>query len=213
MTPATLFLTVALAHLLAVASPGPDFAVVVRQTLARGRSAGIWTALGIASGILGHVAWAMFGLGWVVERYPLFLELLRYSGAGFLLWMGIGALRASPLTADPSHIPPPVPGRAARDFGIGLATNLLNPKALMFFVALCAAVITQDTPTWLRLGLGAWMVVSTATWFILLSITLGHPSLRRHLILKAHWIDRGMGIILIALAVGMLSGQRLMEWL
>ena len=84
-SPESLFALVAGAHLLAVSSPGPDFAMVARQTLAHGRSTGVWTALGIGSGIAFHVAWAMFGLGWVVERFPLLLEVLRYGGAAFLL--------------------------------------------------------------------------------------------------------------------------------
>ena len=202
MNASTLLLTAAGAHLLAVASPGPDFAMVTRQTLAYGRSAGVWTALGIASGLGFHIGWALFGLGWVVERVPVLLEVLRYGGAAFLLYMGVNALRAKPKPAgDDAPAAPALPAR--RSYAIGLATNLLNPKVMLFFLALCSAMITAATPVALRLALGAWMIVTTAAWFSLAAWSLGHPAIRRRLVGNAHWIDRGMGLLLVAL--GLLS--------
>lgn len=200
---ASLFATVAIAHALAVMSPGPDLAVVTRQTLAHGRRAGLLTALGIASGISFHVAYGMFGLGWAIARVPVLLVLLQAVGAGLLLWIGWGALRAQPL-ADPAAAPASDGQRAAAgDFSIGLATNLLNVKAMLFFVALCSAVITGATSTTLKLGLGAWMIVTTGLWFSFVAWTLGHPTVRRRLLGIAHWIDRAMGVLLIALGLGM----------
>jgi threonine/homoserine/homoserine lactone efflux protein len=204
MSPWSLFAAVALAHLLAVMSPGPDFAMVTRQTLAFGRSAGVWTALGIGSAISVHVAWAMFGMGWVIERFPPFLEVLRLAGAAFLLYIGLGAIRAQPQDPDARSGERAVAGSRWRHFGIGVATNLLNPKALMFFMALCAAVITGATPVWLRIALGAWMIASTAAWFSLVSFTLGHPAVRARLVDSAHLIDRTMGAILVVLGLLML---------
>ena len=62
------FMTVALVHLLAVASPGPDFAVVVRESVAQGRRAGSWTALGVGCGIFVHVAYSLLGIGLIVSQ-------------------------------------------------------------------------------------------------------------------------------------------------
>lgn len=201
---ASLFATVALAHALAVMSPGPDLAVVTRQTLAHGRRAGVLTALGIAAGISFHVAYGMFGLGWAIERFPALLSVLQLIGAGLLLWIGWGAIRARPL-ADPADAPANDAARAATgDFSIGLFTNLLNVKAMLFFVALCSAVITGDTSTALKLGLGGWMIVTTGLWFSFVAWTLGHPAVRRRLLGVAHWIDRVMGALLIVLGIGML---------
>lgn len=203
-TPSALFLTVALAHLLAVMSPGPDLAMITRQTLAYGRSAGIWTALGIGSGISFHIAWAMFGMGWMLQRFPMLLDILRYGGALFLLYMGSRAIRAQPSTNDAANQEKAEPGSNAHHFGIGVLTNVLNPKALLFFMALCSAVITAATPVWLRLGLGLWMVVSTAAWFSMVSVTLSHPRVRERLISSGYLIDRAMGAILLALGIAMI---------
>lgn len=206
MTPFALFLTVALAHLLAVMSPGPDLAMITRQTLAFGRSAGIWTALGIGSGISFHVAWAMFGMGWMLERFPALLEIFRYGGALFLVYMGSKAIRAQPSSGEASGNAKAEPGSNAHHFGIGVLTNVLNPKALLFFMALCSAVITGDTAVWLRLVLGAWMVLSTAAWFSMVSVTLGHPDIRQRLVTYGYLIDRTMGTMLLALGIGMILG-------
>ena len=202
MNASTLLLTAAGAHLLAVMSPGPDFAMVTRQTLAYGRRAGVWTAMGIATGLIFHVSWALFGLGWVVQRVPLLLDLLRYGGAAFLLYMGVSALRAAPPDSTPR--PDDIPAQPARrSYLIGMATNLLNPKAMLYFVALCSALVTTATPVSQRLLLGAWILATTAAWFSLAAWSLGHPAIRSRLLGHAHWIDRGMGLLLIAL--GLLS--------
>ena len=197
-----LFATVASAHVLAVMSPGPDFAMVTRQTLAHGRTAGLWTAWGIATGIIFHVGYGLFGLGWLIAQFPWLLDVLRYAGAAFLLWMGYGALRAQPLGAEESVAAAPSAPRT--HFRIGLLTNLLNPKASLFFVALFASINTSDTPLALRLSLGLWIVLTTGAWFSLVAVSFGHARLRARLRGSAHWIDRGMGVLLIALALGML---------
>lgn len=202
--PSLLFATVATAHLLAVMSPGPDFAMVTRQTLAHGRPAGLWTAWGIACGIIFHVSYGLFGLGWLIEQWPWLLDLLRYAGAAFLLYMGVQALRAQPATTQ--AVAANAPPAARQSFRIGLLTNLLNPKATLFFVALFAAMITGATPTGLRIALGAWIVLSTGAWFSLVAVTLGHARVRDRLRRASHWIDRGMGLVLVLLALGMLFG-------
>src|SRR5581483_8610824 len=92
LQPLSLFAAVAAAHGLAVVSPGPDLAIVTRQTLAHGRAAGVRTALGVAAGITFHVAYALFGLSWAIREFPALLTALRYVGALLLIWLGANAL-------------------------------------------------------------------------------------------------------------------------
>lgn len=193
------------AHLLAVASPGPDFVIVSRQTLAHGRRAGLMTAWGIACGVIVHLGYALFGLGWLLQHQPLLLEALRYAGAGFLLWMGLKALRAPAIT--PTSPPPDGRNASPRDFWIGLGTNLLNPKAALFFVALCAALVTTDASLAPKLALAIWIFITTGAWFSLVAISLGHRAVRQRLLHLGHWIDRGMGALLLLLAAAMLLAR------
>ncbi len=202
-----IFVTVAAAHALAVASPGPDFAMVTRQSLSHGRSAGLWTAAGIGSGILFHVAYGLFGLAWILERYPQLLSWLTYAGAGFLLFMGQGALRAQPLPAAAESLPAAQTGDWRKNFVIGLLTNVLNPKATLFFVALFTAVITGPVTMTLKMILGLWLPLTTFAWFALVALLLSKEKLRRRLRQSAHWIDRSMGVVLILLGTGMLLSR------
>lgn len=199
-----LFATIALAHALGVASPGPDFAMVVRQSLAFGRGAGVWTAAGIGSGIFFHVGYGLFGLGWLTQRYPQSLAAIGVAGAAFLLLMGSQALRARPLPEGPEELPPAQPGDRLKFFGIGVLTNVLNPKAMLFFVALFTAVLTSPTSLPMTLAIGLWLPLATFGWFAFVATMLGNVATRRRLRHAAHWIDRAMGVVLIALGVGML---------
>jgi threonine/homoserine/homoserine lactone efflux protein len=148
----------------------------------------------------------MFGMGWVITRFPPLLDLLRYAGAAFLIVMGGMALRTKPAAAAPLRAPAEKTG-GSHHYGIGVLTNILNPKALLYFMALCSTVITGATPVWLRIALGLWMVLFTAAWFCLVSFMLGQARIRQRLAASAHWIDRCMGVILLALgAFTILSG-------
>ena len=195
-----LFSAVAAAHALGVMSPGPDFAMVTRQALALGRAAGVWTAAGIGSGILFHVAYGLFGLRWLTQRHPWSLEVIALVGAAFLLWMGTQALRAQPLAAAADNGERAEPGHAGRNFLIGLATNVLNPKATLFFVALFTTIVAGPVSTPMMLVLALWLPLSTFVWFAAVALLLSHPGLRRGLRAHAHRLDRAMGVILVLLA-------------
>lgn len=200
-----IFATVAAAHALAVASPGPDFAMVTRQSLSHGRSAGLWTAAGIGSGILFHVAYGLFGLGWILQRYPQFLEGLAYAGAAFLLYMGFSAIRAQPAAeAGAVNLPVAPSDDWKKNFLIGLFTNVFNPKAMLFFVALFTAVITGPMTMALKLILGLWLPLTTFGWFAFVALMLSKEKLRQKLKRSAYLIDRAMGAILITLGLVML---------
>src|SRR5690606_9983471 len=90
------FLTVALVHLLAVASPGPDFAVVVRESVTQGHRTGSWTALGVGCGIFLHVAYSLLGIGLIVSQSIVLFNLFKWLAAAYLLYLGWRALRARP---------------------------------------------------------------------------------------------------------------------
>ena len=83
------FLTVAILHLFAVASPGPDFALITRQSLRYDRKVAIWTSLGIGVGILFHSLLAITGIVLLITSNELFLIILKTLGSIYLLFLGI----------------------------------------------------------------------------------------------------------------------------
>lgn len=199
------FLTVAGAHLLAVASPGPDFAIVVKQSLRHGRRLAVWTSVGIATGILLHVTYSLLGIGLLIKGSPVAFTLLKFAGAGYLAWLGVQAMQARA---------PENPGSPALGSGIaaaaqsrrgawttGFLTNALNPKATLFFLALFSVVVDAHTPRWVQAGYGAWMAVATGAWFTLVAFFFTRERVRLVFLRHGHWIDRGMGVVLLGFAL------------
>lgn len=198
----TEFLTVALIHLLAVASPGPDFAIVVRESVVGGRRAGTWTALGVGTGIFVHVGYSLLGIGLIVSQSILLFNALKWLAAAYLVYIGVKALRARP--ADPAALDAlAVPAeRSARGaFATGFVTNGLNPKATLFFLSLFTVVIDPHTPHWVQAGYGVYLALATAVWFCLVALLFSQPRVRAGFARLGHWFDRAMGAVLVALGI------------
>ncbi|PAU53146.1 lysine transporter LysE [Pseudomonas sp. PIC25] len=198
----TEFLTVALIHLLAVASPGPDFAIVVRESVAHGRRAGVWTALGVGTGIFVHVAYSLLGIGLIVSQSIVLFNALKWVAAAYLLYIGIKALRARP--ADPAAAELQA-GEAVRSFRgafvTGFVTNGLNPKATLFFLSLFTVVIDPHTPLAIQGGYGVYLAGATALWFCMVAWLFSQQRVRAGFACLGHWFDRMMGAVLIGLGV------------
>lgn len=88
------FATVALVHLLAVASPGPDFAVMLRQALTQSRRNALLSATGVGLGILVHVTYSLLGIGLLIQQSLTLFTLLKVIGALYLTWIAIQCLRS-----------------------------------------------------------------------------------------------------------------------
>jgi RhtB (resistance to homoserine/threonine) family protein len=204
------FLKIALAHLLAVAAPGPDLAIVLQTSLRSGRRAGVWTAWGVATAICLHITYSLFGLGLMLRSSPALLLAIKLLGAGYLAWIGVQALRAQPGAGPSSDHDParregalhpafPIGGWAA--WRRGFLTNALNPKVTLFFVAIFATLVRAGTPLRVRLGYGAWICLATGTWFTLVTALFAQPLVRRRFLAWGHWIDRALGSVFLTFAL------------
>lgn len=196
------FMTVALVHLLAVASPGPDFAVVVRESVTQGRRVGSWTALGVGCGIFVHVAYSLLGIGLIVSQSILLFNLFKWLAAGYLLYLGWRALRARPMSLDTADEVDTTSDRSPwQAFVVGFVTNGLNPKATLFFLSLFTVVISADTPLWVQAGYGVYLAGATALWFLLVAWLFSRGRVRAGFARMGHWFDRLTGAVLIGLGV------------
>lgn len=196
------FLTVALIHLLAVASPGPDFAIVVRESVAHGRRAGIWTAFGVGMGIFVHVGYSLLGIGLIVSQSIVLFNALKWLAAAYLLYIGIKALRAKPAAEGALDVAGDGQARAPRAaFMTGFVTNGLNPKATLFFLSLFTVVINPHTPLEVQAGYGVYLAFATALWFCLVAMLFSQSRVRAGFARMGHWFDRVMGAVLIGLGV------------
>ncbi|MFF7705929.1 LysE family transporter [Pseudomonas sp. NPDC007930] len=198
----TEFLTVALIHLLAVASPGPDFAVVVRESVTHGRRAGTWTALGVGSAIFLHVGYSLLGIGLIVSQSIVLFNLLKWLAAAYLLYIGFKALRARPAAPGEAVLVRGLQPRSPRQaYTAGFMTNGLNPKATLFFLSLFTVVINPHTPLAVQAGYGVYLAFATAGWFCLVALLFSQARVRAGFARMGHWFDRTMGAVLVALGV------------
>ncbi|MDU9389940.1 LysE family translocator [Pseudomonas japonica] len=196
------FLTVALIHLLAVASPGPDFAVVVRESVTHGRRAGTWTAFGVGTAIFLHVGYSLLGIGLIVSQSIMLFNVLKWAAAAYLIYIGFKALRARPAVAGAESIQVSSVERTPRAaFVAGFMTNGLNPKATLFFLSLFTVVIDPHTPRLVQAGYGVYLAMATGLWFCLVAMLFSQVRVRAAFARMGHWFDRTMGAVLIALGV------------
>ncbi|MEQ3658419.1 MAG: LysE family translocator [Glaciecola sp.] len=193
--------SIALIHFFAVASPGPDFAVVLKQSIQQGRLPALVTSLGIGCGILLHVTYSLVGIGLIIQTTPWLLNLLLYVAAAYLAWIGW-----SGLNSKPSEIRHEIPkGHSnktlAKSFVIGFVTNGLNPKATLFFLSLFTVAISVDTSIQDKIIYGIYMAVATTLWFSFVSLVITHKKVRYFYQDNGYIFDRIMGAVLIIMAV------------
>lgn len=205
----TEFITIAVAHLLAVASPGPDFALVLRQSLVHGRRTAILTSLGIGTGISLHITYSLLGIGFLLKSSLVAFTVLKFTGAAYLSWLGVRSLLSRPPAALPvgSAVPVGAAGgsepSARSAFAVGFLTNVLNLKAALFFIALFPLAVSPATPKLLQAGYGVWLILMTMVWFCFVSLVFTRPSLRNSFFRHRHWIDRALGVVFLGFALSL----------
>lgn len=199
------FLLVASVHFVAVASPGPDFAIILRYAVRHGVKIALAASIGIGLGILIHVAYSLLGIGLLLQTTPWLFQLFSAVAATYLAYIGLQALRSEPpapqADANESAV---AQVSVAQAFRAGLLTNGLNPKATLFFLALFAVVISPETPNSYKILYGVYMAFATGAWFSLLSFLLTRKKVRIFLLQRGYWFDRIMGLVLLALAMHLL---------
>jgi RhtB (resistance to homoserine/threonine) family protein len=206
------FITIAGVHLIAVASPGPDFAIVLKQVINQGRRAAIFSSVGIGLGIMLHVMYSILGLSLLIKNTPMLYTIMLYAAAGYLFYIGVLALRSQP--SESAVIALNDNGLAScsgskseqsiwQAFRLGFVTNGLNPKATLFFLSLFSVVVAPTTNDAVRWGYGVYLAVATGIWFITLSVLLSTSHIEQYLQQYRHVIDRLMGVVLIVLAISL----------
>jgi RhtB (resistance to homoserine/threonine) family protein len=185
--------------LLAIVSPGPDFAMVTRNSLVLSRRAGVMTALGIGLGVLVHVGYTLVGVGLLIQQSLFLFNAIKLVGAAYLIYLGMKMLRAKPSDplADP-FIRPLSDGAALRT---GFLTNTLNPKTTVFIVSLFLQVVQPDTPLTVQIAYGVFIAVAHMAWFSLVALCFSAGAVRDRLLGVRHRIDRAFGGLLVGFGI------------
>ena len=166
-----IFFSAALAHLLAVMSPGPDTAIIFHQSFAKGRAHGILTALGIGFGIFIHCFFAISGITLLIYSSEEAKFIIKCLGALYLLYLGINFF-----ISKKSSQPDGTKTLFKNPFIIGLVTNLLNIKAFLFTVSLFS-FINLDPSSLMSIIYLLYFPLITAAWFSFVTYALTHNSM------------------------------------
>ena len=142
-------------------TPGPGVFYIVTRSLAQGRSSGLASVVGVALGNLGNAIGASVGLAALFAVSSVAFMIVKYTGALYLVYLGVCALRAPQAKFEAVH---PEPARLGRIFRDGFIVALLNPKTAVFFAAFLPQFMNAETASMLQsLVLGSMFVAIAAT--------------------------------------------------
>lgn len=205
--------SVAIITVLAVISPGPDFAMVSKMALLNGRKEGVICALGISAAISVHLAYTLFGLGVLFAENVWVLNTLRYLGAMYLIWLGLSALWPDIKRAlgkrNKSVINSDTNTRninSQSPFWTGFTCNALNPKTMLFIVSLFSQVISTSTPWQMELAYGLYIALAHFVWFALVACLLTAEKVQQQTQAFKTWIERVSGVFLTAFGIRLFVG-------
>ena len=196
----SIFLTVALLHFFAVASPGPDFVLVSQQSFRYGRTVAIWTSGGIALGILFHVAISLTGLSLLLQSQPDLFWYLKLAASLYIGYLGFVSL-ISKESVNLQKISTEKGDRYLKSISTGFFINVLNPKAFIFFITVFTLVINEDTGLFIKGLLGIYMSLATFIWFTFVSILLTNQIATERFKIAIPWLEKITSLFLIVLAV------------
>ncbi len=163
-----MFLWSALAHLIALTSPGPDTAIVIRQVSLYGRNEGFKASIGIGLGIYIHCLLAINGISLIILSNDLYKFVISMIGSSYIIYLGISMLlsKKPELSNLDKH-----KSSYKNSILIGLVTNIFNVKAFLFFISLFTILI--DTIDGLYFYIyPLYFAVTSSLWFILVSYIL-----------------------------------------
>ncbi|MCE2716130.1 MAG: LysE family translocator [Pseudomonadota bacterium] len=197
--------TLLVLQVLGLISPGPDFAIVVRNSLIYSRKTAIFTAIGLALGVLVHLGYILLGLGVVITKTVWVFTAFKYIGASYLMYIGIKGIRAKKQQKSQEKNE-----KQQRDISpikalsTGFLTNVTNPKAMLFFLSLISAFITQKEPTAIVITYALIIFSTTLVWFLIVAIFFSNKGLRSAFKNFQHIIERVTGSFLVLLGVKIL---------
>ncbi|HBM9257748.1 TPA: LysE family translocator [Citrobacter freundii] len=189
------FPALALAHFVALLSPGPDFFLLVGYAVRyrmRG-STGLCVGIAIGNGL--YILLAIIGWG-ILRQLPLLFTIIELLGALYLLWIGSLLIRSRPQTLTGADARSTCPG-FGKQLLLGLSSSLLNPKNALFYLALMTALLGPSVTLLQQTMSGIWMTSVVLCWDLLIVMFIGLPQIQRRLTRGILWVERIAGGVLI----------------
>jgi len=204
----SLITTVAFLNLLGAMSPGPDFVMCVRNSLNYSRSVGIFTGVGIGIGISIHIIYCAAGIGFIVSKSIIAFNIIKFLGAGYLVYMGIRSIIAKGSKIEFNNERRMTDISALQAVKTGFFTNILNPKATMFFLGLFTFVIGYNTPGFVVAIIAIIMIMTAILWFTLVAVFFTQKRIKDTFLRFEKGINSVFGGLLILLGIRIALAQR-----
>ena len=178
-------------------SPGPDMMLVLKYGSLNAKRAAWYCVAGIISGLAVHMILGVFGVSLLISSNPMMFNVVRWLGAGYLVYIGIKSLRAgkSEICVEAGTLN----FRPRKAYFDGLLCNLLNPKILMFTVAAFSQVIAPETPTSDKVMIGLSLFLETAVLWSCFILLLKRGGVSHLLNRYQNRINKATGGLLIGL--------------
>jgi len=170
------FVTILTIAVFMAISPGPDFFMISRNSFMYKKKAGVFAALGVSVALWIHIAYSIAGLAAVIAKSIVLFSIIKYIGAGYLIFIGIKTIVSKPqLGSDliANHKKHGLSNFAA--FKTGFITNALNPKTTIFFFSIFTQVIDTTTPLSVQITYGAIISIVHFIWFYCVAFFFSHP--------------------------------------
>lgn len=206
MTIDTLILAITISFL-GMISPGPDFFLILKNSLSYNRKIALLTCLGVIMAILIHMSYCVAGIAILIATIPLLYNGLCYAGATYLLWLGIKALLAK--NTRIAYIGQQSNTKcisAKSAFMQGLFCNLLNPKATLFFLAIFTQVLNADSSIIDKLLVAFIIWIEAVFWWPLVVYIFQIQAVQQWYFKIQIIIDKLLGYILITLGIKVALG-------
>lgn len=197
----SLIASVALIHLLAVVSPGPDFFMALKNSMTYSRKTGIYTAIGFGLGIAVHVFYSLAGLALIISKSIIVFNVIKYLGVAYLIYIGFKSFISKTTDVKVVNETLLTDISPLKAVSMGFLTNVLNPKASLFFLSLFTLVIAPDTATGTLIIISALLVIDTILWFSLVAIFFTQKRIRIVFNRYQKWFNKLFGVLLIAIGL------------
>lgn len=187
--------------IIALVSPGPDFIVTMRYSVAHSRRDGVFVALGIATGTSIWVTTGIVGLGVLLVQLSWLVAIIRMVGALYLTYLGIKAILNAHRPMPKTLMVESSSSRRISSWQVGFLTNISNPKALAFFASIFVALLPVHPPFWFQMTLILIMVVTVAVWFCMVACLFSLGPIAAVYRRAKKWLDYLTGGIFVILGV------------
>lgn len=194
------FIAVLSITLLTIITPGPDFFIVVRNSLTYNKRSGIFTTLGVSAAVWVHILYTLAGIGLILSKSIILFTIVKYLGAGYLIYLGWQCLKSKPLDGE-KYVKKEKIISDYNSFKMGFINNALNPKATLFFLSLFTQVVSVTTPITIQVIYGATVSISCLIWFSLVAVFLNQRKIRSTFEAIQHYFEKVMGIVLITFGI------------